>query len=78
LDQVIEGSGSDNQTKVIMEALMISGGVPRDQIAHNLFALGKMLLMYFKAPKVVLQNKSKITMLLISLGSIVWPTTPIW
>jgi uncharacterized protein YebE (UPF0316 family) len=33
LGLVIEGLGSDNLTKVIMEALMIGGGVARDQIA---------------------------------------------
>jgi hypothetical protein len=33
LDRIVEGSGNDNLTKVIMEALMISGGVPKDQIA---------------------------------------------
>jgi hypothetical protein len=33
LDQIVEGSGSDNLTKVTMEALMIDGGVPKDQIA---------------------------------------------
>jgi hypothetical protein len=36
LDWIIEGSRSDNLTKVIMEALMIGGGVPRDQIAQKL------------------------------------------
>jgi hypothetical protein len=35
LDPIIEGSGSDNLTKVIMEALMIGGGVARDQIAQS-------------------------------------------
>jgi len=33
LDQVVKGLGSDNLTKVIMEAFMIGGGVPRNQIA---------------------------------------------
>jgi hypothetical protein len=33
LDQVIEGLGNDNLTKVIMEALMVGGGVPINQIA---------------------------------------------
>ncbi len=35
LDWVIEGSRSDNLTKVIMEALMIGGGVLKDQIAQK-------------------------------------------
>jgi hypothetical protein len=40
LDQVVEGLGSDNLTKVIMEALMIGGGVPRNQIAQKLICFG--------------------------------------
>ncbi len=40
LDQIVEGSGSDNLTKVIMEALMIGGGVPKDQIAQKLICFG--------------------------------------
>jgi hypothetical protein len=32
LDQVVEGLRSDNMTKVIMEALIIGGGVPKNQI----------------------------------------------
>ncbi len=40
LDQVIEGSRNDKLTKVIMEALMIVGGVPRDQIAQKLICFG--------------------------------------
>ncbi len=35
LDWVVKGLGSDNLTKVIMEAFMISGGVLRDQIAQK-------------------------------------------
>jgi hypothetical protein len=30
LDKVFEGSSSDNLTKVIMEALSIGGGLPRN------------------------------------------------
>ncbi len=33
LGRIVEGSKSDNLTKVIMEALMIGGGVPKDKIA---------------------------------------------
>jgi hypothetical protein len=40
LDRVIEGSRNDNLIKVIMEALMIGGGVPRDQIAQKLICFG--------------------------------------
>jgi hypothetical protein len=30
LNKVLEGSGNDNLTKVIMEALSIGGGLPRN------------------------------------------------
>jgi hypothetical protein len=40
LDRVVEGSRSDNLTKVIMKALMIGGGVLKDQIAQKLICLG--------------------------------------
>ncbi len=33
LDKVVASSRNDNLTKVIMEAIMISGGLPRNQIA---------------------------------------------
>jgi hypothetical protein len=35
LDRVIEGSRSDNLTKVIMEVLMIGGRVPRDKMLKS-------------------------------------------
>ncbi len=40
LDKVLEGLSSDNLTKVIMEALIIGGGLPRDQIAQKLICFG--------------------------------------
>jgi len=40
LDKVLEGLGSDNLTKVIMEALTIGGGLPRDQIAQKPICFG--------------------------------------
>jgi hypothetical protein len=40
LDRVIKGSRGDNLTKVIMEALMICGGVPKNQIAQKLICFG--------------------------------------
>jgi hypothetical protein len=35
LDKVLEGLGSDNLTKVIVEVLTIGEGLPRDQIAQK-------------------------------------------
>jgi len=40
LDKVFEGLSSDNLTKVIMEALIIGRGFPRDQIAQKLICFG--------------------------------------
>jgi hypothetical protein len=37
---VLEGSSSNNLTKVIMEALTIGEGMPRDQVASNLMNFG--------------------------------------
>jgi hypothetical protein len=56
---VVEGLRNDNLTKVIMEALMIGGGLPSS------YALGLMISIYFKTPKMVLQNKSGTIMFLI-------------
>jgi uncharacterized membrane protein (UPF0136 family) len=73
---VVEGSRNDNLIEVIMEAFIISGGLQRDQIAQKLiYDLGKTVLLYFKATRMVLQNKFVTIMLLILYGSIVWPTT---
>jgi hypothetical protein len=40
LDQTLEGSRSNNLTKVIMEVVMIGGGLPQDQIAKKLICFG--------------------------------------
>jgi len=40
LDKVLEGLGSDNLTKVIMEVLTIGEGLPRDQIAQKFICFG--------------------------------------
>jgi hypothetical protein len=37
---VLEGSSSDNLTKVIMEALSIGGGMPKDQVISKLMNFG--------------------------------------
>ncbi len=66
MDQVVEESRNDNLTEVIMEAFIISGGLQSDQIAQKLiYDLGKMVLMYFKTTRMVLQNKFVTIMLLI-------------
>jgi len=63
---VVEESRNDNLIEVIMEAFIISGGFQRDQIAQKLiYDLGKMVLMYFKTTRMVLQNKFATIMLLI-------------
>lgn len=49
-----------------MEAFIISGGLQSDQIAQKLiYDLGKMVLMYFKTTRMVLQKKFVTIMLLI-------------
>ncbi len=40
LDKMLEGLSSDNLTKVIMEALIIGGGLPKYQIAQKLICFG--------------------------------------
>ncbi len=40
LDKVVKGLGNDNLTKVIVEALMISGDLPKDQIAQKFICFG--------------------------------------
>ncbi len=40
LDRVVTGSMSDNLTKVSMEAIMISGGLPQNSIAQKLICFG--------------------------------------
>jgi len=63
---VVEESRNDNLTEVIMEAFIISGGLQSDQIAQKLiYDLGKMVLMYFKTTRMVLQKKFVTIMLFI-------------
>jgi hypothetical protein len=52
---MFEGSCNDNLAKVIMEALTIHGGC-QDRLPKSSCALGLMVLMSFKAQKMVLQN----------------------
>jgi hypothetical protein len=65
LDRVVEGSRSDNLTKVIMEPLMIGGCLLKDQNAQKLYVSRQMVSIYFMATIMVLQNKSKTIILLI-------------
>ncbi len=51
LDQVVEGLGSDNLTKVIMEALIIGGGVLRNQIVQKLICFGANGIYVFQGTK---------------------------
>jgi hypothetical protein len=67
---MVTSLGNDNLTKVIMDALMIGGGLPQNQIAQSLYILGQMVLMFFKGQGLVPQNISKIVMLPIFKGSI--------
>ncbi len=43
------GVKDDNLTKVIMEALIIDGGLPKDQIAQKFICFRVKVLMYFRA-----------------------------
>jgi len=78
LDRVVASSRSDNLIKVIMEAFMIGGGLPQNQIAQNLICFGAKLLMFFKGEGLVSQNKFMIVMLPIFWGSIAWPIGQTW
>ncbi len=75
---MLEGSSSDNLTKVIMEALTIGGGLLKYQIAQKLICFGVDGVNVFKGTKMVLQNKVMTLMPLIILGSIIFPITLIW
>jgi hypothetical protein len=65
LNWVVEGSKSDNLTKVIKKALMIGGGVVRDKIAKKLICFGVNGVNVFQGARVVLQNKSMRIMLFV-------------
>ncbi len=78
LNMMLEGSSSDNLTKVIMEALTIGGGLQKYQIAQKLICFGVDGVNVFKGTKMVLQNKVMTLMPLIILGSIIFPITLIW
>jgi len=78
LDWIIEGSRSENLTKVIMEALMIGGGVPKDQIAQKLIYFRIDGLNVFQGTKSGVIKQIKENYFLILLGSIAWPIALIW
>jgi hypothetical protein len=60
---VVVGLGSDNLTKIIMEALMIGGGLPRNQIAQKLICFGVDSVNVFQGIRIGVTNRSMIVML---------------
>jgi hypothetical protein len=62
IDQMLEGFGIDSLTNVIMEALVIGGGMPKIYIASKFISFGVDGVMYFKASSWVLQNRFEMTM----------------
>lgn len=70
---MLEGFGIDNLTNVIMDALMIGGGMPRKHITSKFISFGVDGVMYFKSSSWVLQNKSEMIIFHILQGCIVRP-----
>jgi hypothetical protein len=68
LDQVVEGLGNDNMTKVIMQVLMISGGVQRNQIAQKLICFGANGVNVFQGTKSGVTQQMKEFYALHSIG----------
>jgi hypothetical protein len=50
-NHVLEGFGSDNLTKAIMEALTIGGGMPKDQVVSKLMSFGTYNINVFQNAK---------------------------
>jgi hypothetical protein len=61
-----------------MEALMISGGVPKDQIAQKFIWFVANVINVFQGTKSGVTKQIKENYVPHLLGSIVWATTPIW
>ncbi len=61
LNYVLEGSSFDNLTKVIMEALTIGKGMPRNQLASKLMNFGTNDVNVFQGTSVTL-NKFEMIM----------------
>jgi hypothetical protein len=59
---VLEGFGSNNLTKAIMEALTIRGGMPKDQVVNKLMSLEHTTSMFFKTPSLVSPSKFRMIM----------------
>jgi hypothetical protein len=77
LDKVVACSRSDNLSKVIMEAVMIT--LLWNQIVQMLiYFWGLMVLMFFKAQGLVSQTKSMTHMFLIIWGFVVWLVKQTW
>jgi len=73
LDIVFEGSHNDNLANVIMEALTIGRGLPRNHIAQKLLCFGRNGVNIFQGTKNGLQNIFMTPMPLILLGPLYGP-----
>jgi len=56
LNYVLEGSNSDNSTKMIMDALTIGEGMPRDQVTSKLMNFGTDDVNVFQGTSVTLSK----------------------
>ncbi len=78
LDRVVKGLGSDNLIKVIMEAFMIGGGVPRDQIVQKLICFVANDVNVFQNTKSGVVKKIKENYAPHFIRVCYMPTAPIW
>jgi hypothetical protein len=51
LDRVVTSSRSDNLIKVIMEAFMVGGSLPQNQIAQKLICFGEIGINVFQGTR---------------------------
>jgi hypothetical protein len=65
---MLEGLGSDNPTKVIMEVLTIAKGLPRDQIAQKPICFGADGVTVFQGTKNGVTKQIHDTYALHSIG----------
>lgn len=75
---MVASSRNDNLIKVIMEAFMIGGGLPQNQIAQKLICFGAKVLMFFKGQGLVSQIRFMIVIFPIFWGSIAWLVGQTW
>jgi hypothetical protein len=76
LDRTVVGSGSNNLT--IMEAFMISGGLPRNQITQKLICFGVDDVNVFQGTRTSVTKQIHDNYAPHSLGSIAWPIEQTW